>query len=328
MTTILIPFLLFVFMTTATSQNCSFCPGDELPRNGNLVMFVDDGIPWTCNDAVEELRNTDPNECESYGEAFEFLCGCPGVEPGGHCPGLCEAGSILTKPDEESGAPGFSCSVIDQLLKGTQDDSKCTIFATPENRKICGCAQTCTFCPDGKQPSRVSLPSGNSFPALEFTCFNTFNSTHGVEPDCIDQAEAGLPFLCGCPNAELPLDATRCTLCADGNLIDPTLTLYNSAYTCESIEFLLSVENQTICDQAHASEEAYLCGCSGVSPLNMSLSILSVLPTVAPTFLVTPHPPAKIMKGAGISGMKGVGIGGMGVGGMGGMGGGMKGRRY
>jgi hypothetical protein len=325
MTTPLIYFLLFAFVTTATAQNCSFCPGDELPLNGDLVIYVDDNIPVTCNNAVEEVRNTDPSECEPYGEAFEFLCGCPGAVPGGSCPGLCEAGSILTKPEEESGVPGFSCYVIDQLLKGTQDDSKCAIFASAENRDICGCAQTCTFCSDGQQPSRVSLPSGNSFPALEFTCFNAINSTHGVEPDCIDQAEAGLSFLCGCPNAELPLDATRCTLCADGNLVDPTLILYNSAYTCESIEFLLSVENQTICDQAHASEEAYLCGCSGMAPLSLSVSILSVLPTVATTFMVTPHPPAKSMKGVGIGGMGGGGMGGMGFGGMGG---GMKGRRY
>ena len=329
MKTYLIPFLLFAFVSTVGSQNCSFCPGDELPLNGDLVVYVDNGIPETCNDAVEEMRNTDPNECEPFGEAFEYLCGCPGAEPGGVCPGMCEVGSIMTKPDDESGVPGFSCYVMDQLLKGTTEDDKCALFASPENRIICGCAQTCTFCPDGQEPSGVSLPSGNTFPALESICSSAIKSTNEVEPNCTDQTETGLSFLCGCPNAGLPLDASFCTLCEDGNLVDPTLILYNSAYTCESINHLLSVVNQTICDQAHASEEAYLCGCSGVESLSTTV-IMNVLPTVDQPIKVTSLPIAKNKKGDGVGGMKGGGMKGNGRkgGGMGGMGGSMKRRRY
>ena len=120
--------------------------------------------------------------------------------------------------------------------------------------------------------------------------------------------ESGIPFLCGCPNAELPSDAVGCTLCADGNLNDPNLIPFNSSFTCESLNFLLSIVNQSTCNDACASEEAYLCGCLGIE---------------APT---SPGPPTAVTTSPpGLDQMNSMGGGGMGGASSSGMGGGMKG---
>ena len=363
--------LCFAIVATIAAQECDFCPGGELPLNGDIVIFEDFGIPFTCNDAVEQVKNSTVEDCRYiFDQGYAFFCGCPGVEAGS-CPGLCPDGSNITSPEEEYF--GITCAVLDQVFKGVRNESICiqndSFYA--EARSICGCktvycqpcldsnvpydflqvsiplpdetvttcgdfettvvdlnatqcsmiqdmigaqcgcpAERCTICPGGEILPIFTDPFQN-FTELGFTCYiANIDLVEEYQPNCTDQTESGLPFICGCPNAELPSDAVGCTLCADGNLDNPNLTPFNNSYTCESLDFLLSVVNQSTCKVAQSSEEAYLCGCPGVEAPT----------TPGPPIAVTMSPSGmdQINNIGGMGGMGGVGMGGGGSGGMGG----------
>lgn len=108
------------------------------------------------------------------------------------------------------------------------------------------CAELCPFCADGATPMGVILPSGN-FPILEAVCLDQIQSIRGVPSNCYDQTKSGFAYHCGCPNAEVPSDASGCTLCADGKFDNPLLVANvdiasffpDNALTCESIDVLL-----------------------------------------------------------------------------------------
>ena len=278
--------LLIALMATVNVQGiCSFCPSGDLPEYVDLIIEDNNGTFFTCNDAVNDVLSAPPEKCNTlYGNDYQYLCACPGTEPGGKCPGICEDGSIVTNLDSESGIDFVSCYVLDQLLKGTQDITKCNKFATTQYRDTCGCATVCTFCPDGAVPNGVTLPSGDSFPTLENRCLEAIDNTLlTTVPYCTDQKETGLAFLCGCPGAAPPTNSVGCKLCAQGDLPNPTLALPDSPYTCESIDFLLRVENKDACDAAQVSFEAYFCGCEGVpAPPNTAQPSLPDVPTFAP----------------------------------------------
>ena len=91
--------LLTAFSATVLAQDCSFCPGGELPLNGDLVVVESSGVSLTCNDGVELVKNNSVDECNFFFNlGYAFLCRCPGVEAG-PCPGLCPDGSNVTSPD-------------------------------------------------------------------------------------------------------------------------------------------------------------------------------------------------------------------------------------
>ena len=246
----------FVAIGTITAQPCNFCTDGELPLNSDLVIFFqDDGNVTTCNDAVELVNSAPADSCNTlYNDDFDFVCGCPGTEPGGVCTGICQEGFVVTLPDDpsgiqnEDGSDKISCFVLDQLLLATTDSNNCDRFTTETYRTTCGCAEKCTFCPDGAEPLGVKLPSGKSFPFLEGLCANEIEFTSGGKPDCVDQVETGFASLCGCPKAALPSDAVKCTLCTDGSLPNPSLVLPGDTFTCESANFYVSIANKQVCD--------------------------------------------------------------------------------
>ena len=55
-------------------------------------------------------------------------------------------------------------------------------------------------------------------------------------------------------------------LCTDGTLSDPALVLPTGFGTCGSFNHFVAIANQTDCDLAHISGEAWFCGCAGVEP--------------------------------------------------------------
>ena len=363
------------FVTAIFAQNCSLCPDGGSPLNGDRIIYEEFGDIYTCNDAVDEVKNATDEGCKYiFDKGFAFFCGCPGVEAG-PCPGLCLDGSNVTSPDLATVSLGSTCAVLDLRIKAVRNESRCPLndYRHAEARAVCGCetvycqaclgsyvpddflqvplslpdgtvttcgefesvvvhlnstqcsmvqdtifvqcgcpAQRCTLCPGGEYPS-IEFSLARNIPGLEDACFVADLDIHGFEPNCTDQTETGLPYLCGCPNAELPSDAVGCTLCRDGNISDPTLILYNGTYTCDDIDFLISTVNQSICDEVQASEEAFLCGCSGVEAPTTSGPLISV--TMVPSIMVAIYN----MGGGGMGGgggMRGMGRGGgIGVGG-------------
>ena len=370
MTTLLSLALLIAFVATVLAQNCSLCPDNKLPLNGDLVLLDNFGVTFTCNDAVEEMKNASVEECKNFYDAGNaFRCGCPGVEAG-PCHGLCLDGSNVPSPERETDSNGTTCAVLDQRIKAIRNESLCAQEAhfNANARSICGCEFTlcepclglyvpddflhvsvtlpdgtvttcgsfqtsilhlnstqcsmvqgmigakcgcpdfrCPLCPGGGDLPLFSKPS-EDFTAIDHQCLRAFYFVEGYEPNCTDQTETGYPYLCDCPNAKLPSTAVGCTLCADGILRDPTLTPYDGGDTCEEISFLLSVVDQSRCDQSRASKEAYLCGCSGVEAPTTPRPPIAA--TLSPTIMVATN-----NMGGGGGGMGGGGGNGMGGGG-------------
>jgi hypothetical protein len=117
MTTLLARFLLIAFVANASSQRCTLCPNGEKPRNGDLVVVKDQRGLVTCNDEAREIAKSPPEFCASpFNNALQVVCGCPGVKPG-PCPGICETGSVLTKPNKVTMLSGFTCLVVDQIFR-------------------------------------------------------------------------------------------------------------------------------------------------------------------------------------------------------------------
>ena len=307
------------------------CPGVEagpfsgLCLDGSNVTSPDleldsFGSTTTCavlDQTIKGIRNESIYSLfvDIYADA-RTLCGCKSV----YCQ-PCSEGFVpfdflqvaLSLPDgTETTCGDFDTSVVD--LNSTQ----CSILQDAISTE-CGCpAKRCTICPGGEQLSVATKPSQN-LTELDYICLIASFDTGEFQPNCTDQTETGYPYICGCPNAELPSDAVGCTLCADGSLSDPNLILFDSGYTCESLNFLLSVADQKTCDEAQSSEDAVLCGCSGDgAPATPGPPIVA---TMFPSMM------GEIQSGGGGMGggmgSLGGGMGNMGGGGMGNMGGGM-----
>ena len=74
MATLLIQVLFIAFLATSSAQTCTFCPTRQPLSNGNLVIHTENGTPFTCNDAVEEVTSMQPGMCVSqFEEAYTFL---------------------------------------------------------------------------------------------------------------------------------------------------------------------------------------------------------------------------------------------------------------
>ena len=152
MTLLLTQVLLIAFVAYSTALSCSFCPGNKKPKNPNLVLFVDQGGPVTCNDLVIEYPTSSTN-CDSILDpGYKFVCGCPGVKAG-PCHGICDAGEIITNPtnylDDDDGLFGnyyTDCFIRDQLVKGRYYENTCPDFS-PNFQAYCGCKLPPTAAP-------------------------------------------------------------------------------------------------------------------------------------------------------------------------------------
>ena len=125
MTTLLARLLLIAFVAIASAQTCIICPNGEIPRNGNLVLYEDkSGFPVTCNDLVQYFMNGAGYCATFYVHAYQVVCGCPKAKAGS-CPGICETGSILSKPQAITQPNGDTCLLVDQILRGAPGDLNC-----------------------------------------------------------------------------------------------------------------------------------------------------------------------------------------------------------
>jgi hypothetical protein len=256
----------YAFLCRCPGVKAGLCPGlypdgsnvtsPELVIDsfGSTCAVLDQIIKGICIESIYEI------DADSYADA-RIMCGCKSV----YCQPCLEGFvpfDFLQVPLSLPNGTDTTCSDFDTSVVDL-NSAQCSMLQDAISTK-CGCpTKQCTICPGGEQIS-VATGSFLNFTELDFRCYFASLFTEGYQPNCTDQTETGLPYLCGCPNAELPSDAVGCTLCADGTLSYPNLIPFNNAYTCEGINFLLSVANQSICDEAQASENAYLCGCSGV----------------------------------------------------------------
>ena len=286
-------------------------PDLEVDFLGSTCAVLDQLIKGVCNESICAQREY------NYPEA-STICGCETVQ----CQACLDSyvsfeflQVTLSLPDGTVTTCGdFETSIVD--LTSTQ----CSMIQDTILTQ-CGCpGKSCTLCPGGENPP-IDIDSAPNTTELEYACYYANIFTDRIQPNCIDQTETELPYLCGCPNAELPSDAVGCTLCADGNISEPTLAIFNGTYICESLNFVLAVVNQIICDEVCASDEAFLCGCSGVEAPTTPGPFIPA--TMSPSLMVA----INNMGGSGGMGGGGGGMGGMGGGGggMGGMGGGIQG---
>ena len=117
MTTLLALLLLIAFVANASAQRCTLCPKGEKPRKGDLVVAKDERGLVTCKDVARDIAKNPPEICASpFNNAFQVVCGCPGVKPG-PCLGICESGSVLTKPNQITMLSGLTCLVVDQIFR-------------------------------------------------------------------------------------------------------------------------------------------------------------------------------------------------------------------
>ena len=139
MTNLLARLLLITFVAIASGQTCTFCPGGEDPRNGNLFVYVLNNVPLTCNDIATDILDNPPPVCSSpYANAAQLFCGCLAVKPG-PCPGICVEGSALTNPNQVTNFFGTSCALVDQLFKGTPGDTICPGLGIFNFKEVCVC---------------------------------------------------------------------------------------------------------------------------------------------------------------------------------------------
>ena len=138
MTTLLARLLLIAFVAIASARKCTLCPHGEKPRNGNVVAVQGEG-PLTCKDIAQEILDNPPEVCSTpFDNAFQFVCGCPGVKAG-PCPGICETGSVLSEPEQATPLYGITCLVADQILRGSPGDLDCPDFSNSGIAAVCQC---------------------------------------------------------------------------------------------------------------------------------------------------------------------------------------------
>ena len=153
--TTLLARLLIAFVGIVSSQACTLCPNGGKLSNGNLIVYQDEnGIPVTCNDVVQDLiLNPDNCNAPDY-HAFQVVCGCP-TSKAGSCLGVCETGKFLIKPNQISPPFGYTCLVVDQILRGSPGDLDCdTSYPTSDLEVNCPCKSKVTQSP-------INLGSGN-----------------------------------------------------------------------------------------------------------------------------------------------------------------------
>ena len=175
MTNLLARLLLITFVAIASGQTCTFCPGGEDPRNGNLFVYVLNDVPLTCQDIAQDVLDNPPLVCSSpYANAAQLFCGCLGIKPG-PCPGICVKGSVLTNPNQVTNFFGTSCALVDQLFKGTPGDTICPGLGIFNFNEVCRCEVKATRNPSpnnmggnnmggnggtGNQGTGMSMPAG------------------------------------------------------------------------------------------------------------------------------------------------------------------------
>ena len=131
--------LLIAFVATSAAQPCNFCPGGLSPEFGDLVLFLDiAGSPVTCDDVVAAYLDPTTGACGNLYKEYEYVCRCPGVEPG-PCIGICQIGSTITLPDALSGFDGTDCFVLNKFVQAITNQDFCEDFSDPETRADCGC---------------------------------------------------------------------------------------------------------------------------------------------------------------------------------------------
>ena len=139
MTTLIARVLLTIaFLVIASAQTCTLCPNGEKPRNGKVVVgqFGIDLV--TCEEYVQAFTANSDGSCGDYlTHAFQVVCGCPRVKAGS-CPGICDTGSILDQPDIPTSSGGVTCSLFDQIVRGTPGDSTCSDSGNIYNQ-LCKC---------------------------------------------------------------------------------------------------------------------------------------------------------------------------------------------
>ena len=124
--TILLKWLLLIaFVAIASAETCTLCPNGETPRNGKVVVFQDkSGFLVTCKDLVQYFLSDSGFCATPYVYYFQVVCRCPRIKAG-PCPGICEAGQILSKPDQITPPFGDTCLLVDQILRGAPGDLNC-----------------------------------------------------------------------------------------------------------------------------------------------------------------------------------------------------------
>ena len=245
---------------SGVNVSCSGLCADGMPVPNPELVLPFNGT--TCGDLDFFAKiSSNENECSDIQQAYGSTCGCAElctVCPGGNVVPEESLSVALTLADGTTTTCGdFETSIMD--LNATE----CSLDKYPISEE-CGCpAQNCTLCPNGDQPDILALIGID--PTLLFVCGFANAFVNGTQPDCADLTETGLPYVCACPDAALPSTAVGCTLCTDGTLSDPALAL-PSGTTCGGFNYLLAVENQTGCDLAQVSGDAWFCGCDGVEP--------------------------------------------------------------
>ena len=141
MTTLLARVLLtLAFLAIAFAETCTLCPNGEKPDNGNTVVYQYGTDPQTCTELAKQIIADSVTNCGTVVfHAYQVVCGCPKVKAGS-CPGICNTGFTLAKPDLGTDLGSLTCSVVDQILRGKPGDTSCdTGLANGGIKNICAC---------------------------------------------------------------------------------------------------------------------------------------------------------------------------------------------
>ena len=132
--------LTLAFVAVASARTCPLCPHGERPRNGNAVLFADGTDTVTCKEVEQDIFANADGSCDDFFTyAIQVVCRCPRVKAGS-CPGICNTGYILDQPDLGTPFLGLTCSVVDQLLRGTPGVTNCdSEFANSGIKEFCIC---------------------------------------------------------------------------------------------------------------------------------------------------------------------------------------------
>jgi hypothetical protein len=277
--------LLLAFVASS-AQNCTLCPENALPANGDLVIGYDDvlGI-LTCNTVAELLLEETAEDCVEFQQyGFASVCGCPGIEAG-PCPGLCPDGSEIGLPDFALPVgEGITCSFFDLLAKGTSNETVCASYQQI-GVAYCDCSgfvPACSgICPDGQSPPDPNL---NIF-GLSCGELDAFSKFIANETECGEaQQQIGAP--CGCAGLK-----PRCSgICSNGQPPpNPSATIFGESSCGEFDTNIQYVTNATQCAEIQERLGAY-CGCS-TPRITTPAPITAVKPSINPPIAaVTPAP--------------------------------------
>jgi hypothetical protein len=227
---------------------CPLCIGGVVPPDLSLIIYEDQGLNFTCSDALSAAgtpsTGPDAPTCEDWLFTGAF-CGCPLIDVA--CD-LCYDGTVPPNlslmPFPEQG--NFTCG--DALLfAGTPstDPDAPTCEDWLFTGTFCGCPvppDVCSLCDDGTPPPNLSLvpfPEDSNSTCGDFLAVAGVPSSDPDAPTCSDWLVTGV--FCGCK----PPPDPDCSLCSDDTQ-PPDLTLspaYFDGLTCEDyVNFAAIIE--------------------------------------------------------------------------------------